>query len=168
MIMVTSSFSQSASKNNKLSYNAGVEAAIPLGDFSKTNSFGIGATAQADYSLMSNLDLTLNAGYITFSGKSETILGVAVKYGSVNVIPVMAGARYWFNDKVYGSAQLGLSFWSVSGTSSGTNAGSENNVTWAPGIGYKFSNVDVLLKYNSINASGGSLNSLALRAAYHF
>lgn len=73
----------------------------------------------------------------------------------------MVGTRYWITDKFYGSAQVGLSFWSIEGFNG-------RDFTYAPGIGYQFSKIDVQLKYNSINAEGGSLDNIGLRVAYNF
>lgn len=156
-------FSQDKKESKPLSFSVGVDAGLPIGDFGDGYSFGIGGSAQADYKVADKLALTLNTGYMSYSGKSISVLGVSIKNPSLGVIPIMAGTRYWFSENLYGSAQLGVSIWSFSG-----GGGSETSFTWAPGIGYRFSNIDLLLKYNSINATGGALGSIGLRAAYNF
>jgi hypothetical protein len=162
-------FAQNGSGSKKpISFNAGVELGLPLGDFSDIYSFGVGATVQANYQLNPKIDLTLNTGYLNYFGKTVDAGSVSVKYGNLGVIPVLAGARYWLTENIYGAAQLGISFWSINGTASASNASSENNFTWSPAIGYRVSKFDISLKYNSINASESSLNSLGLRAAYNF
>lgn len=160
-------YAQNGSGSKKpLTFNAGVELGLPLGDFSDIYSLGVGATVQANYQLNPKIDLTLNTGYLNYFGKK--IGATNVNYGNLGVIPVLAGARYWLTENIYGAAQLGISFWSINGTASATNASSENNFTWSPAIGYRVSKFDISLKYNSINASESSLNSLGLRAAYNF
>jgi len=72
-------------------------------------------------------------------------------------IPVLAGVKYYFSDKLYGSAQVGMSFYSESAAG--------NVLTYAPGVGFKFTeNFDLLLKYQ--NASGDSF--IGLRAGLRF
>ncbi len=148
----------------KLKFSVGIEAALPLGDFGKISSFGIGGTAQADYNIATDIDLTLNAGFISFAGKSVNFAGFGtIKYPAVSYIPVLGGVKYNFTENVYGSAQLGLTFASVSG------AGSSSSFTYAPGVGYKFTeNLDALLKYTGYSANGGSTSTIGLRVAYTF
>jgi hypothetical protein len=149
---------QKTNMTKHLRFSVGGELGLPVGSFSNTHSIGFGVTAQADYPLSSKTDLTLNTGYMTFSGK--TAVG-NLKYSSFNYVPLLAGVKYWFSSNVYGSGQLGLSF--------GTGSGSGSNFTFAPGIGFKFNNQwDALLKYTTISASGGSLGNLGLRVGYTF
>ncbi len=165
---------KSSSDDQPLKFSIGIEAALPLGDFGKVSSFGIGGTAQVDYTIKESLAVTLNAGYISFSGKSTTIPaysigGVTVpattiKYGNVGYIPVLAGVKYSFTDALYGSAQLGLTIASASG-----GGESSSTFTYAPGVGYKFTeNIDALLKYTGYSANGGSTSTIGLRVAYTF
>lgn len=144
----------------KFGFSVGVEAALPMGDFGDSYGFGIGGTVQADYNVNDKFALTLNTGYITYSGKTIDLGIISIKNDALGLIPVLAGAKYSFSENVYGSAQLGVSIASGSGSGS--------NFTYAPGVGVKFSNFDVLVKYTGISATGGSLNSIGLRAAYNF
>jgi Outer membrane protein beta-barrel domain len=165
----------SSEDEKPLKISVGVEAALPLSDFGKTYSFGVGASAQVDYNVAENLDVTGNIGYISFSGKtvttpSQTILGItipgtSIKYPALGYIPVLAGAKYHFSDNLYGSAQLGVTIASASG-----GGGSSSAFTYAPGIGYKFTeNLDALLKYTGYSGKGGgSSSTVGLRVAYTF
>ena len=130
-------------------------------DFGDSYGFGIGGTVQADYNvkwqslhwpwtLVTSLTLVKPSIWVSFSIKNDAL----------GLIPVLAGAKYSFSENVYGSAQLGVSIASGSGSGS--------NFTYAPGVGVKFSNFDVLVKYTGISATGGSLNAIGLRAAYNF
>lgn len=85
------------------------------------------------------------------------------KVPSINIIPVLAGAKIYFTEKVYGSAQAGWSFFSAKGSSSA------NGFTYAPGIGFYVSpNFDLLVKYQGSTKDGSTISFLGLRAAYSF
>jgi predicted porin len=74
---------------------------------------------------------------------------------------VLAGFKYDLTPQLYASAQLGVTF------SDEKNSGSV--FTYAPGLGYKFSeNVDALLKYTGYSKDGNSLSTVGLRIAYTF
>lgn len=146
-------FSQKSDNSTKISI--GAELGLPVGDMSAITSLNIGISAQADFNVASQIDLTLNAGYIKYLGKDGG--------DGFGVIPVLGGVKYHFSDKLYGSAQLGISFINWGGGET------VSNFTFVPGIGYQVSdNFDLLLKYNSISDNGGSINCLGIRAAYTF
>ena len=145
-----------------LKFSVGVEAALPLGDFGKGFTFGIGATAQADYKVTDDLALNINAGYISFLPKSTTVLGTTFKGKAVGYIPILGGIRYYFNEQVFALAQLGVTIATASNASTSL-------FTYAPGIGYKFSeNVDAALKYTGYSKNGINSNTIGLRIAYTF
>ncbi|MEJ7609984.1 MAG: outer membrane beta-barrel protein [Ferruginibacter sp.] len=157
----------------KFRFGVGVEAALPIGDFQEIAGFGIGGSVQGDYNVDPSLAITLNAGYISFSGKDVTInvagVNFTTKYPNTGLVPVLAGIQYKFTPQFFASAQLGIAF--------STEEDGGSNFTYAPGIGYKFTpNFDALLKYTgysvkSSGTSGGSasaLNTIGLRVAYTF
>ncbi len=85
-------------------------------------------------------------------------LGITVKTG---LIPVLAGVKYDFSEKIYGSAQIGISF--------ATESDGGSAFTFAPGIGYKISDqFDLMLKYQSASKDGGNTSFLGLRAGFTF
>lgn len=136
-----------------IKFSAGAEVHLPVGDWSDFYSVGYGASLQGDYSLDEQLALTLNAGYLNFSGKNNV--------DNWGVIPVMGGIKYTFQGNVFASAQLGASF--------GTESGSGTAFTYAPGIGYKFSpNFDALIKYTGWSKNSNTNGSVGLRLAYTF
>jgi hypothetical protein len=156
------SHAQDNGGGKKLSFSAGIEAALPMGDFGDVYSMGIGASAQGAYALSDKAGITLNAGYISYSGKSIDVLGTSVKADALNVIPVMAGLKYGLTDKIYAHGQAGMSFWSSGDVS-------ESDFTWNIGVGYNITNnIDVALKYNSIGTEGSASNAVGLRVAYNF
>ncbi len=145
-----------AAASKKFGFSVGVEAALPIGDMADAWSFGVGGSVQGAYNVASKTDITLNAGYISYSGKS----GVP----TLGVIPVMAGLKYGFSEKFYGHAQAGMSFWKLSGVD-----GNESDFTWNIGVGYKITEqIDAALKFNSIGTEGSASNAVGLRVAYNF
>jgi hypothetical protein len=158
-------FAQDEAPAKAFKFSIGVEAGLPVGDWSDYTSFAIGGSVQGDYFVAEDLALTLNAGYLSLSPKSQTIGGVEFKGESTGLIPVLAGIRYFFAPKVYGSAQLGASF--------STESGAGTIFTYAPGIGYNFTdNLDATLKYTGFSqkVSGVSVSNslIGLRVAYSF
>lgn len=158
----------SSKMDQKLRFSLGAELAAPLGDFKKSSSFGFGVSVQGDYWVDPTFAVTLNAGYINFSGKDYTInypiIGnVTTKGTSFGIIPVLGGIKYNFTPQIYGSAQLGIGIYN-----SGGLAG-VSNFAYAPGIGYKFTNnFDALLKYQAYSKNSYTRNTLDLRIAYTF
>jgi len=142
---------------------AGAMIGLPMGDYSDVASLAFGVDVMGEYAIDPSFGLTLSIGYIDFVKKSdykdmEDELGVKFKLG---MIPVLAGAKYYFSDQLYGSAQIGLSF--------GTADGAGSAFTFAPGVGYKISdNFDLLLKYQSASKDGSSMSFLGLRAGLSF
>ncbi len=154
------------SDESPLKFSVGVEAAAPLGDFGKAYSFGIGGTAQADYSVAPEFALTINAGYISYTGKSQTIPGFGTfKVPSQAVIPILAGGKYNFTPQFYGSAQIGVGIFTA-----GSGGGkSVSALAYAPGIGYKFTeNLDALVKYTGYSKNSVTNSAIAIRVAYTF
>jgi Outer membrane protein beta-barrel domain len=145
-----------------LNLSVGLEAALPLGDFGKVSTFGIGGTAQADYKVTDDLAINVNAGYISFLPKKITAFGVTSKGKAVGYIPILGGIRYYFSEQVFALAQLGVTIATASGSSTSL-------FTYAPGIGYKFSdNVDAALKYTGYSKNSINSSTIGLRIAYTF
>ena len=161
-VAFTANAQEKSGSDKPLKFSVGVEAGLPLGDLKEGSSFGIGGSAMGEYSAAESLGLTLSAGYLTFSGKTVE----SVKGPSLNLIPVLVGAKYHFNEKIYGHAQLGMTFASVKfeGVSASTSA-----FTYAPTIGFTPSeNIDIALKYQAYTKNSTSTSFLGLRVAYVF
>ncbi len=117
-------------------------------------SFAYGADIQADFGVASSTFITVSGGYEGYSWKGG---------GHSGLIPLLAGAKFFFGDmkKVYGHAQLGYSFSTISG---GGGA-----FAYAPSLGYYVSpNFDIALKYLAASKNGYTTGSLNLRFAYNF
>ena len=159
MMIGATSFAQDT-EEKKVVFSVGAEGAIPIGDSKDAYSAGFGATAQVEYMVAEKFGVTLNAGYINFSGKTYTIPGLGtVKGGSIGQIPILAGFRYYFIKDIYFSGQLGFSSFTKGGGTA---------FTYAPGVGAKFSVLDVTLKYLGAPKNGATFSTVGLRVAYSF
>lgn len=142
------------SSSSNSSFSLGVELSLPVGIFGDVYSFGIGASGQGNFAVAENTALTLYAGYISYSLKS--IYGS----GSQGYVPVLGGVELNFSPTVFGSAQLGLTFYTKGGGSA---------FTYSPGIGFRLSrNFTALLKYVGQSKAGATSSAVGVRAAYIF
>lgn len=170
ILAATSVFAQKESKKDAggTTFSIGAEAALPVGkDLKDGWSFGIGGSAKAAINIFDGGDVTISAGYISFMGKSETILGQTFKNSALGTIPIKAGLRFRLGEGFYGEPQLGYTIAKVSGSS-----GNANGFTYAAGVGYMASSVDVCVRYEawtkSENGSTFSPSFIGLRVAYNF
>lgn len=146
---------------------------MPMGTFGDITSLGFGGVVQGEYDFGDKLVGTFTTGYLIFTGKEETISGITLKYGDWSIIPIMAGAKYYFADNLYGLAQFGLNM--VSHTIPAQNLGSgfvipeqtfsETKFGYAFGVGYDTGVLDLSVKYGSF-ASDASY--VGLTALYKF
>jgi Putative MetA-pathway of phenol degradation len=151
---------QSSSDPRPLKFSVGLEAGLPVGDFKEGYKFGIGGSIQGEYAAAEKLGLTLNAGFLSFTGKTVEILGENYKAPTQSIVPVLAGAKYYFTEKVYGHAQAGISFFNNDGGSA---------FTYSPGIGINAGeNFDILVKYQAATKSGSTVSFIGARVAYNF
>ena len=147
-------------------FSLGLETALPMGKFNNAGyNFGIGGSLQLDHKISTDAALTLNAGYLNFSNKNTT----PYKY-HFSVIPVLAGVKYWFSPKVYGSAQLGAAFNSTKQSNSSTSTlYKSTGFAYSPGIGFNVSkNLDLLVKYFGNSVNNVAFSSIGARLAYTF
>lgn len=136
-----------ASAQKTLQFSVGPEFGIATGNLNSAYSVTAGGTLQMDFKAASDLAVTANSGVIVFVGKK--VKGTNLKVRSVAAIPLLAGIKYYFTPKVYGSAQLGETFF--------TSTGGGSNFTYAPGVGFKIDNkLDLLLKYTGYSDAGGA------------
>jgi len=141
----------------------GVLIGLPVGDAADIASLAFGFDALCEYAVAPEFGVTLSIGYLDWAKKSEfkdmeDVLGTKIKLG---MIPVLVGGKYYFAEKIYGSAQLGISF--------STESGGGSAFTFAPGVGMKLTdNIDLLLKYQSASKNGGNTSFIGLRAGISF
>jgi len=151
VVLFVLAVSVNAQSKDEKTFKIGVGALVglPVGDLSKSASLAWGIDVMGEYAVAPSIGLTLSAGYLDWAKKSGYD-------GNWSSIPVLVGGKYYFSDKLYGSAQLGVSIYSESAYGTA--------FAFAPGIGYKISeNIDLLLKYQSAGKDGWADSFLGLR-----
>ena len=182
----------SFSQTTKAQFNAGLELAMPLGNFGTAASFGAGATLGYDYAANDNLSIVGQAGYIKIFEKApDRTLDPGESYStSMGLIPIQAGVKYYFADNTngfYGLALVGVHIYKY--TSDHTYMSQDYSaypvitevkktdnfdysgtfVSYAIGAGYLINEkIDLSVRYNIISSEGSASAYLGIRAAYNF
>ena len=148
----------------KTSFSIGFEAAGSMGKFNDFGyRYGFGGSAQVIHKVASDFALTLHAGYINHANK-RTITNT-----HFSVIPVLAGIKYWFTPKIYGSGQLGVAFNSSKISNSSSGNASSTAFAYSPGIGFNITKrIDLLAKFLGNGAGDEALSTIGARLAYNF
>jgi hypothetical protein len=94
-----------------------INPSMPIGNFNKYSSFGLGGYLGWEYKTSKSFGITLNAGYIDYFGKNTN----GIKYSDFNYIPLLAGLKFYFGGSSFylhpeagagfGVSGLGTSFW---------------------------------------------------------
>lgn len=174
--------------NANAQFSVGLDAALPLGDFSDASSFGFGLSLGYDFPLSDQMSVGGQAGYTFFPAKTPDLAPDDYS-ASYSVVPILGNFKYYFADNTngfYGMASLGISIFSskveytydsfdfVNGAFVTTkekfeadNSGSY--LTFAPGIGMILNEkIDLNARYMFISSEGSSTSYLNIRAAYNF
>lgn len=145
----------------------GAMAGIPMGEMvsgvklSDAANLAYGFDLQGEFSVEPSFAITLSVGYLDWVWKSSVKAAFDQAGIKMSMIPVLAGAKYYFTDKLYGSAQIGKSFFTMK------DGGSA--FSFAPGIGLKVSEkFDLLFKYQASSQNDAHLNFLGVRAGLTF
>jgi len=162
--------SAKAQKMEGFKFGAGIEAALPLGDFKTTHSFGIGGQLQGEYAFSDNLTGIATTGYTSYFGKTFTdtySLGgtnysQSFKSPSVGHIPILVGARFYPSESIFVGAQIGYGIFTGGGGSNPTG------FEYRPQVGYNMDNFQVALSYDGVSVTGGTLSHLGLTGIYVF
>lgn len=130
--------------------------ALGLGVPNKDADFVIAPDIRLQHDLPGRTSLTLTTGYYGFLGKTEV---AGEKIGS-DLIPLKAGAKFFFGNTFYFQPEIGVAF--------STKSGYGTPFVWAPNIGYANQKWDLGLRYEGFEHSGSSNGMIAIRAAYSF
>jgi len=144
-------------------FGGGVNLALPIGNnFSTYYSFGIGLKVQAEKMFTDQVSGIGSIGYTDFFAKSfDDGSGNSVKASAFGLIPILVGARYYASTNFFIGAQIGLGI--------GTGGGSSTSgFDYLPQIGYNADQYQVVLGYNGLSESGGTINHLDLSFVYKF
>jgi len=139
----------------------GAEFAFPVGNFGDVYNLGYGGSLQYQHPVAPSLNLTASAGYINFQSKDLPIVG-KVNSGA---IPVKVGARYFLAENIFVNGELGASF--------STEDGGSTGFAYSPGVGVEFpvsdkGAVELGARYEGWSYDGGTNSFIGLRLAYNF
>lgn len=188
-IMVAGLFTLNANAQENYG-NAGLEFAIPLGDFGDAANFGIGGSGLYEVGITDNFAALANVGVLFYATEFDEV--------SITQIPIQVGARYYFLEQREGlfagiKTGLHLTITSMDDVEAGGitiegDSESNANFSFAPEVGYFINeNISVSLKYQIVTASdeeietvnssgetvtktveGTAANYLGIRLAYSF
>lgn len=143
-----------------IEFGAGVNVAIPVGNFSKGYSFGFGFEGQGEYRLAEKASVLATIGYTHFLGKKITGYYFDYKNKAVGTIPILVGGRYYATDEIFVGGRLGISVF--------TGGGSGSGFTFAPQVGYDTEKFQALLGFNLLSQAGGNASYFGLSGIYKF
>ncbi len=149
--------------SDKLAISFGVDLGSTTGDVNKVSPFVVGADIQGEYGLSDKFGVMASVGFDAWLSKGT---GESIKF-----IPVLVGARYFFNSKIYAAYKAGYSIGISKTILKTTIDGAFTNVF---GAGYKPSpRSDVYLYYKMLSKAGADVfgkgvtfSSIGLRFAY--
>lgn len=135
----------------------GVEGGIPTGNIHDYSKFELGGTARLQYGVAKNFALTLTSGYYNlFADQAAKDVGGE----SIGIIPIKAGAKYFFIPQLYVGGELGVGL--------ETKYDKNTKFLWTPGIGWANKSWDVGVRYEGLAGQNDNYGFVALRLAYGF
>lgn len=175
LVLCLGLFQISFAQGSKLSI--GANGVVPTGDMSDVTGFGIGGTVVFTYMAGPNLGITGTAGYILGTKKDQgTVQNVTIK-SSVDLIPIMAGVRYYAGaegaPRPFFGGQVGMHSVKVKveGSSQGFSASAsatETKLTFGPEVGIDLNGIEISGSYMIINTEGNSISYIGIRLGYGF
>jgi hypothetical protein len=148
--------------------SVGITPTLPLGDFGKGYSFGIGGQVQGEYMFSENLTGVATTGYTHFFGKTVTSTMVgngtfpttvsSYKNPSVGHIPILVGARFYPSEQFFAGAQIGYGILTASGAN-------RSGFEYRPQAGYNAGALQFILYYDGLSA-GSKQENLAGVGSY--
>lgn len=166
LLLVGTASAQNFWGQGKMSYGAGAELSLPMGDFGSAVGMGFGGFGNFQYGLNEQMTVLGTLGYsmwgekdnggVKTSAKALTILG-GVKYSLANVTKgfYAVGAVGIYSRTVKATATIPFF-----GTY--TAEASDSPFVIAPGVGMEFGNIDASVKY----VINGDVSNIAVRVAY--
>jgi hypothetical protein len=164
-ILFTSFITVNAQSNSDQSFvfAAGVNLGLPVGNFHTGWSFGVGAELQGEYKFNDQFSGVVSGGYSQFFGKSIPFFDTTIKAPNIGLIPILVGVRFYPSTNFFVGMKLGYGLFTNTGSSSG-NSGFD----YCPQVGYNADQFQVILGYNGVSITGGTLNHLGLSFLYKF
>jgi hypothetical protein len=155
-------------------YSIGVDGGVPTGNLSNGYNAEFGGSLQVDIPVVSQLFVTVNAGYSNFYSK-DNAYGTGLKAPDIQLLPVKAGLKFFPVKYFYIQGEAGASFALNKSDLDYTNSAA---FIYAPQIGvmipvggYNFIDAgfryEASTKFNS-NVDNSTVNFIGLRLAYAF
>jgi hypothetical protein len=151
----------------KMSYGAGAELSLPMGNLGDVAGMGFGGFGKFQYGLNQDMTIVGSVGYTMWGEKDNG----GVK-SSANALIILGGVKYSLATVTKGFYAIGeAGIYSMTVKMPAINLGfftipaaeaSSSEFVIAPGVGMEFGNIDVSAKY-VINGDAGNL---AVRVAY--
>lgn len=177
--------------NANAQFNAGIDLALPLGDFSNGAGVGFGASIGYEHKIGDNIGVGGELGYLMFTTKSDDLFD---DYSSsISMIPILGNFKYYFSENTngaYGKAAIGMSMYKFSYsysyetfvidnstfpptltpvTEKVDDSISKTYLTYGFGGGYLVNEkLDISAEYRIVSGDGGSLAYLNLGFGYNF
>ncbi|MEM9052757.1 MAG: outer membrane beta-barrel protein [Bacteroidota bacterium] len=152
LLMLVAAFTFAANNANAQESfgSAGLEIALPVGDFADEDvvgaGFGVGGSGHFEIGLSDKFAVNASAGIIFFSTDVDDT--------GLNHIPLQVGARYYLNQQKEGlfvAAQGGLHIQTFSVDIEGVDNETDSYFGFAPQVGYFVSeNISVSLRYQMV------------------
>jgi len=170
----TSSNSTKSTSSDGVVLSVGVDAGIPTGNLSNGYNWNIGGSVQADFPVLPQLFVTVNAGFNSIQGK-DNAFGTGLTAPNIQLLPVKAGLKFFPVSHFYIQGEAGAAF-----VLNKSDIGFDNAAAfiYAPQIGYQFSLggksfIDAGVRYEgstdfTSNNDNSQVNFFALRLAYAF
>lgn len=123
-------------------------AALPVGTWGDAAGFGFGVLGRFEMPLAPALTLTARAGLFHHLSKDGPAGVGGMASSSATEVPLFGGVRYAFSrqpgGEIYGAAELGLVYYSVSTDVGGmSSSGSNTNLGMTLGAGYRAGKLDL-------------------------
>jgi hypothetical protein len=140
------SYSENPTLDKTFIWSIGLEPSIPIGHFHDLAKFGFGGSLQGEIKASRNVGVTINAGYIAYSGKTVD----TISYPNFKYWPVMGGLKLYMG-KAYLHGQAGAGF---------GDKGLGTSFWYGAGLGVNFTKrIDAELKYtgwkqNEVSSNG--------------
>ena len=165
-IVAISSAAYSQKGNNQI--GVGVDAGLPIGDFSNFSSFGIGGYVKGLYGIGEAGQITLTTGYTSYAAKKEVKDALGADKFTASIIPILAGYRHNFSG-FYVEPQVGYGSYGnklkVAGNSGSSSTGA---FTYALGVGYAKSGFDGGVRYQGASKDGSTTSIIGIHVGYNF
>lgn len=137
-------------------FNAGISAALPIGDAGDSYTFGVNLDANYLWEVSESFNAGVAAGYHHYFGDSVEVLGTSFDVDDAGFLPIAAAGRFAVSEEFTLGADLGYAI----GLSPDGNDG---GFYYAPKVQYGVSeSLDIVLSYKGVSVDGGSFDAISL------